>query len=111
MGTDACSGVTAPVISGVTLANGPYFTGVVYNVTINLSSNGGSSNLTYSSIGDDATFSGTGATQTLTPTTAGGPFNFEAILSNGCEIGMYPYSTASVSRVASIAAGTTTRAR
>jgi len=74
-------------------------------VTVTLSSNGGSTNLTYSSIGDDATFTGSGSTQTLTPTAIGGPFNFEAIVSNGCAIAIYPYSIASVSKATSIAAG------
>jgi alpha-tubulin suppressor-like RCC1 family protein len=68
-------------------------------VTVTLSSNGGSTNLTYSSIGDDATFTGSGSTQMLTPTSIGGPFNFEAIVSNGCAIAIYPYSIASVSKL------------
>jgi alpha-tubulin suppressor-like RCC1 family protein len=104
-GSDSCSGVTAPVISGVTVSSGPYFAGVPYTVTVTLSSNGGSTNLTYSSIGDDATFTGSGSTQTLTPNAVGGPFNFEAIVSNGCAIAIYPYSIASVSKLPSITAG------
>jgi alpha-tubulin suppressor-like RCC1 family protein len=91
--------VTAPVISGVTVGSGPYFAGLPYTVTVTLSSNGGSTNLTYSSIGDDATFTGSGSTQMLTPTSIGGPFNFEAIVSNGCAIAIYPYSIASVSKL------------
>jgi len=66
---------------------------------VTLSSHGGSTNLTYSSIGDDATFTGSGSTQTLTPNASGGPFNFEAIVSNGCAIAIYPYSIASVSKM------------
>jgi hypothetical protein len=99
--------VTAPVISGVTVGAGSvnYLPGVPYTVTVTLSSNGGSTNLTYSSIGDDATFTGSGSTQTLTPNAVGGPFNFEAIVSNGCAIAIYPYSIASVSKLPSIAAG------
>jgi alpha-tubulin suppressor-like RCC1 family protein len=101
--------VTAPVIAGVTVGSGPYFMGVPYTVTVTLSSNGGSTNLTYSSIGYDATFTGSGSTQTLTPNAVGGPFDFEAIVSNGCAIAIYPYSIASVStapsRATSIAAG------
>jgi len=93
------------VISGVTVGSGPYFAGVPYTVTVTLSSNGGSTNLTYSSIGDDATFTGSGSTQTLTFNASGGPFNFEAIVSNGCAIAIYPYSIASVSKATSIAAG------
>jgi alpha-tubulin suppressor-like RCC1 family protein len=97
--------VTAPVISGVTVGSGPYFLGFPYTVTVTLSSNGGSTNLTYSSIGYDATFTGSGSTQTLTPNAVGGPFDFEAIVSNGCAIAIYPYSIASVSKLPSIAAG------
>ena len=99
--------MTAPVISGVTVGAGSvnYLPGVPYTVTVTLSSNGGSTNLTYSSIGDDATFTGSGSTQTLTLNASGGPFNFEAIVSNGCAIAIYPYSIASVSKATSIAAG------
>jgi alpha-tubulin suppressor-like RCC1 family protein len=79
--------------------SGSYFVGFHYTVTVTLSSHGGSTNLTYSSIGDDATFTGSGSTQTLTPNASGGPFNFEAIVSNGCAIAIYPYSIASVSKM------------
>jgi hypothetical protein len=34
--------------------------------------------------------------ETLTPSTAGGPFDFEVIVSNGCELGIAPFSIASV---------------
>ena len=98
-GADAsCFGVTAPTISGVTVASGPYYVGVGYSVTVNLSSNGGSTALTYALIGADTTFTGStsSATQMLTPSATGGPFNFVAVVSNACAIAIYPYSIASV---------------
>ena len=88
----SCYGITAPVISSVTVASGPYFTGVGYAVTVALSSNGGSSQLAYGYIGNDATFSNTSATPSLTPAHVGGPFNYEVIVSNGCQTAISSFS-------------------
>jgi len=51
--------------------------GVPYTVTVTLFVERRQHELTYSSIGYDATFTGSGSTQTLTPNAVGGPFDFE----------------------------------
>jgi len=95
---DGCYGVTAPTVGSVTVGNGtgPYYTGIAYPVVVNVTNNGevdgGTGTLTFSHVGVDATFAGTGATQTVTFNAAGGPFDFAVLVSNGCEVSPQSYS-------------------
>jgi hypothetical protein len=95
--TDSCSGVTAPVISAVAVAAGPYYTGIGYSLTVTATP-GGSNPLVYDYLGGDAAFASTANANvvTLTPTTVGGPFNYVALVSNGCQTATASFEIPSV---------------
>lgn len=94
----SCYGATPPTIGSVTVqSQSAYFTGIAYSVTVNVTDDGvpdaGTSNLTFTHVGSGATFSGSGATQTIT-FDAAGTFDFAVIVSNGCEVATQGYAVA-----------------
>ncbi len=91
-----CFGNTAPV-ADVELPAGPYFVGVPFTATFNVTDEDSTSH-DIQVIGNDISISkGSAANEVvITPTKAGGPFNFTAIVSDGCSFGMKSFSIAEV---------------